>query len=67
MVFKRKDLELLGPRLLGELERLIYIVGLIWESKGIPKREYLVIESDWPEYEIALNLIQKRMEGEHKL
>ena len=31
---------------------------------GAPKREYLVLESDWPEYQVALDSIKKRMESQ---
>jgi hypothetical protein len=30
----------------------------------IPQRQYLVIESDWPEYEPAWQMIERRMDGQ---
>ena len=29
----------------------------------LPNRKYVVVESDWPEYEIVWNMIEKRMSG----
>lgn len=33
-------------------------------TMGAPKRTYLVLESDWPEYQVALDAIKKRMESQ---
>lgn len=59
----RKDLALLSPAdrelaltLMGEL-------GAIMETWNAPKRECLVIEIDWPEYEPTWAAIQARVEG----
>lgn len=32
-------------------------------SRRLPRRECLVIESDWPEYEVVWKMIEDRMNG----
>jgi hypothetical protein len=56
IVIKRKDLEKLDYQieLMKQLDRL---------RATIPPRKYLVIESDWPEYETAYKDIEARMVG----
>ncbi len=34
-------------------------------ARGAPARSFLVIESDWPEYEIVWKMIEDRMKGEN--
>lgn len=58
IVIKRKDL-LDAP----ELMRYALHVALEGLREHLPKRECLVIESDWPEYEPTWAAIQARTEG----
>ncbi|WP_208690938.1 hypothetical protein [Pseudomonas oryzihabitans] len=55
IVIKRKDLEKMTTPMAFSLHELL--------NKHLPKREYLVIESDWPEYEPTWAAIQARVEG----
>lgn len=63
MVIKRKDLALLSPTdrdlaltLMGEL-------STIMETWSTPKRQYVVVEDNWPEFEPTWAAIQARVEG----
>jgi hypothetical protein len=63
IVIKRKDLDLLSPTdrdlalsLMGEL-------SAIMANWNAPERQYLVVESDWPEYEPTWAAIQARVAG----
>lgn len=63
MVIKRKDLALLSPTdrdlaltLMGEL-------STIMDTWNAPKRQYVVVEGDWPEFEPTWAAIQARVEG----
>lgn len=59
VVLKRKDLERL-PVLLQET---------LWKflddaEFSLPQRQYVVVESDWPEYEAVFKMIEARVTGE---
>lgn len=58
VVIKRSDLENLRG---GQTEGLRQQLNRV--SPLLPKREFLVIESDWPEYEPVWRLIEQRMSG----
>lgn len=58
IVIKRNDLERLRG---GQTEGLR--LQLTKVSPLLPKREFLVIESDWPEFEPAYQMIEARMTG----
>ncbi len=58
IVIKRKDL---GAVPLEVRESLG--VALFQLSKHLPKRECLIVESDWPEYETTWAAIRDRVEG----
>lgn len=54
IVIKRKDLRLVSVE---------NILRRILADNDIPTRECVVVESDWPEYEIVWGLIEARMTG----
>jgi hypothetical protein len=58
IVIKRMDVERVPPVLARELWLTLNSL-----YSHITQRQYLVIESDWPEYEPAWQMIQNRMEG----
>lgn len=60
IVIKRSDLERLRG---GQTEGLRRELDKV--SSLLPKRECLVIESDWPEYAPAWQMIEDRMSGEN--
>lgn len=62
IVLKRKDLESLSPHTLAVLNSVLELVQHDLNSAGAPKREYVVVESDWIEYDVVWNMIQARME-----
>lgn len=58
LVLKRKDLERLDMRMQGQLNE--------WLSRAateLPRRNYVVVESDWPEYETVFKMIEARVTG----
>lgn len=58
VVLKRKDLERL-PVLLQET-----LWGFLEQAEfSLPKRQYVVVESDWPEYETVFKMIESRVNG----
>jgi len=63
IVVKRSDLDLLSPNdrdlAMTDLESALSLMS-IWDC---PAREYLVIESDWPEFEPAWAAIEARVTG----
>lgn len=59
IVIKRKDLDRLPMEM-----RLPFSMALNELAPRLPKRECLVIESDWPEYEPTWAAIQARMTGQ---
>lgn len=61
IVIKRKDLDRLPMEM-----RLPFSMALNELAPRLPKRECLVIESDWPEYEPTWAAIQARMTEESK-
>ncbi len=54
IVLKIKDLEKRSPWLINALKMAV-------EDLELPKREYVVVESDWPEYEAVWSMIEKRV------
>jgi hypothetical protein len=58
IVIKRKDLEKVPASYRKDL-----VDPLPWLQVHLPHREYLVIESDWPEYEQAWAMIEARITG----
>lgn len=60
ITFKLSDL---GMGMREHLTQTEDYVGRIRESAGKERRQFLVIESDWPEFEPAWDAIQRRMEG----
>lgn len=58
IVIKRKDLEAAPFK-----DRVNFLQELAMLEAHLPKREYLVIESGWPEYEPTWAAIQARVEG----
>lgn len=67
IVIKRKDLDALssapGETHYYTISKLMVLLDML--VKHLPKRECLVIESDWPEYEPAWAAIQARVTGEN--
>lgn len=57
IVLKRSDLNARHPK---EIEMLGHALTAIGRSS----RQYLVIESDWPEYEPVWQMIERRMAGQ---
>jgi len=58
VVLKHKDLEKLPRHITDPLN------GWLEENaRRLPARQYVVIESDWPEYEVAFKLIEARVTG----
>jgi len=58
LVLKRKDLSKLPPQMQGELGEF-----LSRASHWLPDREYVVVESHWPEYETVFKMIEDRVAG----
>lgn len=60
IVLKRKDIE-------KALEdgRIDYfdLDALSWIKEELPSRKYVVVESDWPEYEQVWKMIEERVEN----
>jgi hypothetical protein len=59
LVLKRKDLEKLDHRMQGQLNE--------WLDRAtieLPQRKYVVVESDWPEYETVFKMIEDRVNKE---
>lgn len=61
IVLKIKDLERLNPVLLEELTGTLSAIANL---TTMPQREYVVIESDWPEYEPVWKMLEDRVNGE---
>jgi hypothetical protein len=64
IVIKRSDLDKMSPLdrdvALSNLEHVAALL-FVWNA---PERKCLVIESDWPEYEPAWQMIERRMAGQ---
>lgn len=56
IVIKRRDLDKCQQNAINTLNYALRLLNL-------PSREYVVVESDWPEYEIVWKMIQDRVEG----
>lgn len=63
IVIKRKDLALLSPIDHDLVLSNLQFIDSILCGWDVPKRECLVLESDWPEYEPAWASIEARMTG----
>lgn len=63
IVIKRSDLKLLSPVDSDLAHSYLEGVLSIMDEWNCPAREYLVIESDWPEYLQAWRSIEARMTG----
>lgn len=57
VVLKRKDLVSVPIHLKKELRSLLERI-----NQFLPAREYVVVESDWPEYEKVWDMIKSRCE-----
>ena len=57
VVLKIKDLEKLPLAEQNSFKEWLNLYGDI-----LPKRRYVVIESDWPEYEVVWGMLQARVE-----
>lgn len=64
VVLKRKDLERLSPSTRAVLASVLKMIQQDLNSVGVPDRKYVVVESDWIEYDVVWNMIQARMEKE---
>ena len=60
IVIKRKDLENVPASYRKDL-----VDPLPWLQVHLPSRKFLVIESDWPEYEPVWAMIEARISGTH--
>lgn len=60
IVIKRKDLALVPAPY-----RDLLLKSLGEMQPHIPQREYVVVESDWPEYETVWAMIEARVNGKH--
>lgn len=58
IVIKRKDLEKLPLHLRAKLNDWFNSAGC-----DMPPRQYVVVESDWPEYETVFKMIEARVTG----
>lgn len=58
IVIKLKDLEFISA-----VDQVTLFRAVQRANQNLPKRECLVIESDWPEYEPAWAMIEARMTG----
>lgn len=57
IVVKLKDLQKIK-------EDYWYELGYFWTIlDALPPREYVVVESDWPEYEIVWKMIEERVDN----
>ncbi|AZC19584.1 hypothetical protein [Pseudomonas sp. CMR5c] len=63
-VIKRSDLDKLSPLDRDVVKSNLEHIAAILFGWNVPDREYLVIESDWPEYEPAWAAIKARVTGE---
>lgn len=60
VVFKRKDINRLSKEHAAEFSRILSKLFDLQIQLEMPKREYVVVESDWPEYEPTWRAIEKR-------
>lgn len=58
VVLKRKDLERLPVSMQKELWGFLKKAEFI-----LPQRQYMVVESDWPEYDAVFKMIESRVIG----
>ena len=63
LVIKHSDLQRIDDGLYEELCEVVEKVGENFKDIGIPYREFVVVEHDWPEYESVREMIQARVEG----
>lgn len=57
IVIKRKDLDKIKDKISYELGYFEAVLELL------PERQYVVVESDWPEYETVWKMIEDRVDG----
>jgi len=58
-VLKNKDVDNLPKPLLTRLDDIISDI-----QKFLPERQYVVVESDWPEYEVVWKMIEDRCKND---
>ena len=63
LVVKRKDLNGVCDEVFEPLREAIDALGVEFKRIGIKRREFVVVEHDWPEFEIVWGMIQDRVEG----
>ncbi|WP_085600716.1 MULTISPECIES: hypothetical protein [unclassified Pseudomonas] len=63
-VIKRSDLDKLSPLDRDVVQSNLEHISAILFGWNIPERDCLVIESDWPEYDPAWQMIERRMAGQ---
>lgn len=64
LVIKRSDMNLMPVDMKRNFLGRVRSFCAQMFAFGAPKRTYLVLESDWPEYQVALDSIKKRMESQ---
>lgn len=64
LVIKRSDMKLMPDNYRRNFIGRIRSFCAQLFIAGAPNRTYLVLESDWPEYQVALDAIKKRMENQ---
>lgn len=64
VVFKVKDLALIGGEDRGQILTTLHHIQDILRSADAPLRQFLVVESDWPEYEPTWRAIEARVTGQ---
>lgn len=57
IVLKRKDFNSIGGLTPMELQVLDHLLSIL------PERKYVVVEDDWPEYEVVWKMIEDRVEA----
>lgn len=63
IVIKRSDLQHAGHHELIAFHGANHNLRESMSKNGVPDRQFVVIESDWPEYEPAWAMIEARMSG----
>lgn len=63
-VFKLSDIEKLPEDVRQYAILRLQIVAELLESHGIAERHVLVLEQDWPEYQLALKALEERVSAE---
>lgn len=63
IVLKRKDLKGLRGALVKTLTAICGFHDVKRQKRGVEPLQCLVIEKDWPEYEIVLKMLSERVDG----